>query len=160
VDRESRDLFGVAKAEMRPRLARIRGLVDPVADGKVRPLQALAASDVQRVRARRCDGEGADRACGLVVENRRPHAPGVRRFPDAAVVRGDVEDVRVSGNAARGDGAPAAEGPDHPPAHLREERFGRRLRDGEACEEERGGEDHDPETTGRVHEHFRQIARV
>ena len=134
---------------MRPRLPRVRRLVDPVADGEIRPLQALAAADVERVGGGRRDGEDADRARRLVVEDRHPDAARVRRLPDAAVVRGDVEDVRVPGDSARGDGAPAAERADHPPAHLREERLGKRLRGGGAREEEAARRRRERETRRR-----------
>ncbi len=162
VDGEARDLLGVAKAEMRPRFPRVRRLVDAVADGEVGPLQALAAPDVERVGARRGDGEGADRARGLVVEDRRPHASRVRRLPDPAVVRGGVEDVRVAGDAACRDGAPAAKRADHSPAHLREQRLGKRLRGRGAGEKKKRGKRREQGSTAskRVHGLLRLDSRV
>ena len=82
--------------------------------GRCKP---FAAADVDDVRIGRGDGEGADGAGRLVVEDRLPGAAGVGGLPDAAVVDADVEDVRLAGNAGRADGAAAAERADHPPAH-------------------------------------------
>ena len=120
VDGDHRNLLAVAQAVVRPALAAVAGAIDAVAGGEVGALQALAAADVDDVGVRRRDGDGADRAARLVVEDRRPDAAGVVGPPDAAVVHADVEDVRLAGDADRGDGASAAERADAPPAQLLE----------------------------------------
>src|SRR6185436_8769729 len=101
-------------------------------------LQPFAAAGVDDVGIGGRDGDRADRAARLVVEDRRPDAAGVGRFPDAAVVDADVEDVRLAGDADGGDGAAAAEGADVAPAELLEE--GRVEVGGGADGEEEDGE--------------------
>ena len=78
VDDDLRDLLAVAQAEMRPGRAGVDRLVDAVAGGEVGPLQAFAAADVDDARIGRRDRDRADRAGGLVVEDRRPRAAGSR----------------------------------------------------------------------------------
>jgi hypothetical protein len=120
VDDDLGDLLRVGEAQVRPRLPAVGGLEDPVAGGEVGALQPLAAAGVDHVGVRFGDGEGADGAGRLVVEDRRPHAPVVVRAPDAAVVHADVERPRPRRDAHGRDGPPAAERPDHPPAQPRE----------------------------------------
>ena len=121
VDGDLRNLLAVAQAEMRPGLAGVGGFVDAVADGEVGPLQALAAADVDDVRIGGRDGDGADGAGRLVVEDRIPGAAVVGRLPDAAVAHADVEDVRLAGDAGGGLGASAAMRADRAPAHFLKE---------------------------------------
>src|SRR5262249_12612465 len=116
VDEDGGNLLAVAQADVLPRLAAVGRFVDAVAGGQVGPLQALAAADVEDVGVGGGDGQGADGAGGLVVEDRHPGAAGVGRLPDAAVVDADVEQVRPAGHAGRADGAPGAERADHSPA--------------------------------------------
>ena len=106
---------------MGPRLPRVGGLVDAVADREVRTRQAFAAADVQDVGIRRRDDDPADRAGRLVVEDRLPRAAGVGRLPDAAVDHADVERVRLAGMACRRLGAPGPVRADVPPLHVGEE---------------------------------------
>ena len=95
IDEDRADLPAVAQAEVLPRPPAVGRFVDAVADREVRPLQSLAAADVDDVRVRRRDRERADRLRRLLVEDRRPGAAGVVGLPDAAVVDADVEEVRA-----------------------------------------------------------------
>ncbi len=118
-----RNLLAIAKSEVGPGLAAIGGLVDAIADGEVRAMQPFAAADVNDLRVGRRDNDGADRAGRLLIENRLPGAAVVRRLPDAAVDRADVEDVRLAGNSCQGASASAAKGANIAPTHFGE-RFG------------------------------------
>ena len=84
-------------------------------------------ADVDDVRIRRRDGDGADRAGRLVVEERHPVGAVVGRAPDAAVVEADVEDVRLARHAGQRAGAAGARRADVAPVHLLEREV---LRDG------------------------------
>ena len=77
-------------------------------------------ADVDDVRIRRRDRDGADRASGLAVEDRHPVGAVVGRPPHAAVVESDVEHVRLACRAGRRARASRARGPDIAPAHLAE----------------------------------------
>ncbi len=114
IDDDGCNLLRVAQSEMLPGTTRVGRFVDAVAYGEIGAAQAFAAADVDRVRIRRCDCQGADRPGGLIVvwldavwlgvvwliiENRIPRTTEVRRLPDSAVVRRHVEDVRLPRNA-------------------------------------------------------------
>src|SRR5207249_2665721 len=116
-----RDLAPLVQAEMAPRPAAVGGLVDAVACGEVRPLEALAAADVDHVRARRSDGDRTDGAGRLIVEDRPPGPAVVLGLPDPAVDGAHVEDVGLIRDAGRGLRAPAAVRADHAPAQLAEQ---------------------------------------
>ncbi len=49
IDGDLWNLLAIAQAKMRPGFAGVDGFVDAIADGKVGPLQAFAASDVNNV---------------------------------------------------------------------------------------------------------------
>ena len=115
IDDDRGNLLPVAQSEMAPRLPGVARLVDAVADREVRPLQPLAASDVDRVGVRGRQRDRADRACRLVVEDGPPCASVVVGLPDAAVVHTDIEDVRLAGDACRADRPPSAVRTDHAP---------------------------------------------
>ena len=115
VDEDGGDLLGVAESEVTPRLAGVGGFVHAVADGEIGALQAFAAADVDDVGVGGGEGDGADGAGGLVVEDGLPGAAEVVGLPDAAVVDADVEDVGLVGDAGGADGAAAAEGADVAP---------------------------------------------
>ena len=118
VDRDLRDLPALAQAEVAPGASAVRRLVDAVARGEVGPLQPLAAADIDDVGIGGGDGDGADGAGGLVVEDGRPGAAVVVRLPDAAVADADVEDVRAVRDARGRLGPPSSVGADHAPAQL------------------------------------------
>jgi hypothetical protein len=116
-----RDLLAVAEAEVGPGPPAVPRAVDPVAGREVGPLHALPAADVDDVGVGGGDGDRADRAGGLVVEDRLPRPAVVGRLPDAAVHDADVEEAGPPGDARGGLRAAAAEGADRPPAQLGEE---------------------------------------
>ena len=91
-----------------PGLAGVGGLVDAVADGDVAADVGLAGADVDDVRVRRGDGDGADGRGRLVVEDRPEGQPAVGGLPDAAGGGGGVVGERIAGHAA--DAADAAAG--------------------------------------------------
>src|ERR1700677_3141093 len=118
IDDDVGDLLGVAEAEMRPGFSSIDGFVHAVPDGEVRALQTFAAANVDDVGIAGGDGDGADGARGLVVENWVPGVAEVVGLPDTPVDLGHVEDARLLGDAGDGDGASAAEGADAAPAEI------------------------------------------
>ncbi len=82
----------------------------------------LAGADVNRPCVARRDGDGADRAVGDGIGDRRPGAAGVLRLPHAAVDRAHQEMRRLVGDAGDGEHAPAAIGADRAPVQLLEQR--------------------------------------
>ena len=118
VHHDLRNLLPVAKAEVRPRLAGIGGLVHAVARREVRTLEPFATAHVDDVRIRGREGDGADGPRWLLVEDGIPRAPVIIGLPHAAIHRTDVEHVRLVGNAHRGLGTTGAKRPDHSPAQL------------------------------------------
>ena len=122
IDRQLRNLLRVTQPEMDPGLAGVARTVDAVADRQVRPRQAFAAGDVDDVRVGRRDGDPADRAGRLILEDRLPGPAGVGGLPHAAVDHPDVEGVRLAGVPGRGLGAAGAIRADVPPLHVGEQR--------------------------------------
>src|SRR5258707_11457622 len=104
IDRDRGDLLAFAQPEMCPCFARIRGSVHSIAGRKVRPLNAFAAAYIEHIWIRRCDRNVADRTRRLVVEDRFPGASGVGRFPNAAVIDADVENIWLRRYPNRSDG--------------------------------------------------------
>src|SRR6185437_9069610 len=141
------DLLAVAESEVAPGLAGIRGFVDAIAGGEVGAAQALAGTDVDDVRIGRCEGECADGAGRLGVEDRIPGAPCVGGFPDAAVVDADVESVGLIGDSGGTDGSAAAERTDEAIAqagvHRRIDGLGMRgeWEKGDRCRSDEGSQD-------------------
>ena len=109
------DVLRVAQAKVSPGGTRVRGFVDAVAEAGRVTQRGLPGADVDRVRGRRRDRQGADGGNRLIVEYRRPRSAGVSRFPDAAVHMAEVELVRPPGHAARGGAAATAERAEHAP---------------------------------------------
>ena len=118
IDDEGRDLLAVRQAEVTPRLAGVAGLVDPVAHGEVGALQPFARADVDDGGIGGSDGERADRARRLPVEQRGPGAPVIRGAPHAAVIDADVEQVGLTRHARRGHRAAAAKRADRAPMQV------------------------------------------
>ena len=116
------NLLAVTQTKMLPGPATIRGFVNAIARGKVGPLHALPASDVDHVRIGGRDRDGANRASGLVIEDGVPGSTGIGRLPHASVHDTDVEDVWLRRNAIDRLGAAAAKRPDVSPAKFGKER--------------------------------------
>src|SRR5450631_959623 len=100
---------------MLPGAARVGRFVDAVAYGEIGAAQAFATSNIDRVGIGRRNREGSDGTGGLIIEDGIPGAAEVRRFPDSAVIRRHVEDIRLARNAGNRHGAAAAKWSDHPP---------------------------------------------
>ena len=120
IDDDGCDLLRIAQAcfvltKMCPGRARVRRFVDTVSDREIGTTQAFSAADVDDVWIRRRDRNGADGACGLIIEDRIPSAAKVSRLPDSAVVRRHVENVRLSRDASDRHRATAAKGTDRSP---------------------------------------------
>ena len=118
IDDDVGDLLGVVEADARPGFAAVSRAVQAVADGKIGALQTLAAADVDGVGIGGCDGDGADGARGLIVEDGIPGVAEVVRSPDAAIDLSHVKDAGLLRDAGDGDGASAAEGADAAPAEF------------------------------------------
>ena len=106
------------EAEVRPGLAGVGGLVHAVAHGEVGPDDSRAGADVDDVGVRRRHRDGANRAGGLVVEERRPGGAVVGGAPDAAVVEADVEHVGLARRTGERPRASGPRGSDRAPMHL------------------------------------------
>src|SRR5579859_317679 len=116
IDGERGNALTIAKrGEVRPGFAGVGGFVDAVADREIWTREAFAASDIDNVRIRGRDGDGADGLRGLIIEDWRPGAAVVVGFPDAAIHLTHVENVWLAGHAAGGARAAAARGTDHAP---------------------------------------------
>ncbi len=119
VDEYSGDLLRVAQVlQMRPGFSRVRGFVTAVAGREIRALQTFAATNINNVRVGRSNGQCADGAAGLVVENRIPGISEIGGFPDAAIDSRHVENIGLVPHAGDGHGAAPSERPDAAPAHF------------------------------------------
>ena len=118
IDDDAGDLLRVAEAEMRPGLSRVGRFVHAVANSEVGTLQAFAAADINNVGIAGRNGDGADGAGGLVVENRVPSIAEVVGFPDATIDLRHIEDAGLLVDTGDGHGAAAAERSDAAPAKV------------------------------------------
>src|SRR5439155_23679690 len=102
-----------------PRLAGVDRLVPTAAEDHVRADRLAAGPDVNDMRVRVGDVDGADRSGGdLSVGHREPGVAVVLGLPHTAAARAHVENVRLRPNAGRGRGASAAMRPDRSPAEV------------------------------------------
>src|SRR4029077_1714439 len=106
---------------MRPGFAGVGGFVNAITRGEIGALQSFATAHVNNVWIGRSNGEGADGAGRLVVENRIPGVPEIGGLPRAAVDRRHVEDIRLMRHAGDGHGTASTERADAAPAHFRKE---------------------------------------
>ena len=102
---------------MSPGLSAVGRLVNAVASGKIGTLKSFATPDVDRFRLRRRNGERANRAGWLIVEDRFPRVAVVSGLPDAAVVDSYIKDVWLTRNAGGADSPSGTEWTNHPPPH-------------------------------------------
>src|SRR5260370_40621378 len=93
IDEDCGDLLRIAETEVLPGPSGISRFVDAVAGGEVRALQPFAAAYVDDVGIGRRNGDGADRARVLIVEDRLPGAARVRGLPYAAVNPRHVQNI-------------------------------------------------------------------
>ena len=120
IDGDRRDHLAVAQAEVLPRRPASVDLYIPSPIARSGRMMPAPRPDVDDVRVRRRDGDRADRAGRLIVEQRHPVGAVVGRSPDAAVVEAGVEDVGLARNAGQRAGASGARRADVAPAHLAE----------------------------------------
>ena len=124
VDVDHRDHLRFAQSQVRPRFSVVDRLVHAVADRQVRADDAGAAAHVDDVRIGRGDRDRADRAGGLVVEQRHPVGAVVGTAPHAAVVEAGIEHARLRGHAGEGAGPTGAHWPDGTPMERAEALIG------------------------------------
>jgi hypothetical protein len=112
------DLAGILEPGAGPRLSRVRGLPHPIPRRDVAAWGFLSGADIDDVRVRGCDGNGADGARHpRAVRHGLPPHPTVDGLPDAASRRAKVVHVRLAGHAGDRRGPPSAVGADEPPRH-------------------------------------------
>src|SRR6266571_2432198 len=109
IDDDAANLPRIVQADVRPGLPRINGLVHPVAVGNLRAHVCFTRADVDYVRVRRRDTDGADRGDGLRVENWRPGAARVHRLPNAAAHGAEIKSRGLARHATDGVDTSAAE---------------------------------------------------
>ena len=80
---------------MCPRFAGIGRFINAVTVRDVWTVQTLAAAYIDDIRIRRGNRERPDGTRRLVIEDRKPNAPSVRRLPNTAVVLCHVENARL-----------------------------------------------------------------
>ena len=117
IDEDVLNVLGVLEPHPLPRLARVGGLVDAVAEGDAPLVVVLAGAEPDDVRVLRVDGHRAERIGAVLVEDRRPGIAAVLGLPQIARGRSDVPDagiLRVDGDirdaAGRQARSEAAEG--------------------------------------------------
>ena len=118
IDRERWNLLAFSQPKMPPGFARVGGLVNSVADGKIRALQSFTTGDIHDIRIRRSNRNRADGLGWLSIKNRVPGAAIVVGLPDAAIHRAYIEHVRLARHACKCTRPTATKGSDHAPAHL------------------------------------------
>ena len=130
VNRDLRNLLSITQPKMCPGLSGVDGFVEAIADGQIRPLQSLAAANVDDVRIGKRYRNAADRTSRLIVENRSPGAAVIGGLPHAAVYLRDVENVRLRRHPRDGARAPTTIRADAAPVKRAEQAGIELLRDG------------------------------
>src|SRR5262249_18430234 len=116
IDQDASDLTCAVEPQMRPRLARVGGLVHPVAVGNLRAHVGFTAANIDDVGIRGRNAYGPNRSDWLRVKHRPPRASRVGILPRPAATGAEVEGVRLAVPPAHRVDPPAAKGSDHPPA--------------------------------------------
>src|SRR5690349_20004559 len=93
---------------MSPGFSGIRRFVYSVAGGKIRYGHPFAAADIEDVRVGWRYGYPADRAGGLIIENRLPRSPGIGGLPQSTIADANIERVGLFRNSCHRLGAAAA----------------------------------------------------
>ena len=123
VHHDAPDALRLAQAHVGEGPPAVGGLVHPVSERGALPVIRFARADPQDVRVALVDGEGADRAHRVRVEDRSPRRPVVDRLPRATRGESDVDHRRVALDDRDVVDAPAhAGGPDRPEAEAPEQR--------------------------------------
>ena len=95
IDDDAADVLGRLEADARPRLARVRGLVDAVAEVRAALARVFARAEPEDVRVPGIDDDAAQRERSVVLEDRLERDAAVHGLPHAAECRRDVPDARV-----------------------------------------------------------------
>jgi hypothetical protein len=114
------DLLRVGQADRAPALASIGGAEHPDALRDIGAHVGFTRADIDDVRRRRGDRDGADRADVHILEERLPRPASVVGAPDAAVHRAEIEAPRVLRIADHRKRSPTPERPDRAPMQLLE----------------------------------------
>src|SRR5215467_1724036 len=101
---------------MGPSVSGVDRFVHAIAVGNLGAHVGFARADVNDVGIGWSDGEIADRANGLAVEDRFPGRAGIGALPHASVYRAHVEEIGLAGNADCGQCASPAKRADQTPA--------------------------------------------
>ena len=128
IDHQTGNASRLLQSHERPRLARVEGLVDALADRDVAANLAFTRTGPDRIRIGSRNRQRTDRLDRLAVEHRLPIDAGVDGLVDASRRRADVVDVWVAGHACGGREAitfRADEPPMQPPVDIAA--YGRRL---------------------------------
>jgi len=108
----------IAQAEMGPGLAGVCGFVNAVAGGQVGADDARAGAYIDDVGVGGRDRDCADGAGGLIVKQRLPGGTIIGGTPDAAVIKADVKNIGLAGNARECSGTSGARRTDLAPFHF------------------------------------------
>ena len=113
-----RDHLRIAQAEMRPCFARVGRSVHSIACRQVGPNDARAAAHVDDIRIRWRNRNRANGTSRLAVKQRLPGRTIVRGTPHAAIVKADVEQIRLIGYSGQRPRTSGAWRSDWTPMHL------------------------------------------
>ncbi|PYX98696.1 MAG: hypothetical protein DMG64_21055 [Acidobacteria bacterium] len=115
INHNSRDLPRVLEPEVLPCNACVGTLIDSIAGREIRSQIGLAGADVDSVRIRSCESDGANRGDALGIEDWIPSDTTVSCLPNPTTNGAEVIDVRIARNARDGDGASTTKRTDQPP---------------------------------------------
>ena len=105
------DKSRILQSHMRPRLALVVGPVDAISR------RLFSRPRVDDLRIGRCHRQRPDRSDPLLVEDRLPDSPRVRRLPDPATRRAEVVDIRIARHARHRAHTSTTKRADQPPMH-------------------------------------------
>ena len=109
MDEDAPDVLRGVEAHVAPGVPGVGGLVDAVAPAGRLPVLRLPGADPDQVWVGLVEGDVADGAGRLVVEERRPRGAVVLGLPDASGPGRDVEDLRLRLDDGEVGDAPAHE---------------------------------------------------
>src|ERR1700719_4417874 len=116
IDEYPRNLARVLKADVRPGLAAIHGLVHAVSVGDGRAHVRFAGAQINDLGIGWRNSDGADGSDGLRIKNGIPGAAGIVGAPHAATHRAEVENLGLTAYAGNRQRPAAAKGSNRAPA--------------------------------------------
>src|SRR5262249_52362646 len=96
IDKDLSDVLRIQQAQRLPGRTTIRTLVNAVAEAATALRLVLPCAEPDDIGVLRVEGDAADRVRAVVVEDRLPGQPAVRRLPNASGRRGNVPDAAVA----------------------------------------------------------------